>query len=385
MVYMIDFEKSRALMELPFTGVSAVDTKQFWPTGDLGKTLRARRPPECPKGILSDIAKMSGRNITDIIRPVAEDLNRPDWFPDSVAVLVRRGRQIGKLVKEVLVDKVNNQIGRYWAIFYQPLPESGERIAIALVLDHNSADCTVEFDEKFAKVRKVFPDLDAEGMAFTLSGLQTKLNETHNRDFLLASLGPQISASTARRAALPFTDKRKASLMSRYVLPAKSTRPEPLTAQEQRNQTVTKAIQGYIRGYFDGKDISVEVSPKQIVGRNIPGVRPVAIGIRAGDGSWTVMDGVDLNQSTAQSAERRADDIGHTYWKLKREAERKGIKVKSIGIVLNGHSHLSPRSKEAHDYALLRFQQNSDHAVDAAEGERNTELQAFIEPLLIES
>jgi hypothetical protein len=282
-------------------------------------------------------------------------------------------------------DKVNNQIGRYWAIFYQPLPESGERIAIALVLEHNSANCTVEFDEKFAKVRKVFPDLDAEGMAFTLSGLQTKLNETDNRDFLLASLGPQISASIARRAALPFTDKRKASLMSRYVLPAKSTRPEPLTAQEQRNQTVTKAIQGYIRGYFDGKDISVEVSPKQIFVRNIPGVRPVAIGIQAGDGSWTVMDGVDLNQSTAQSAERRADDIGHTYWKLKREAERKGIKVKSIGIVLNGHSHLSPRSKEAHDYALLRFQQNSDHAVDAAEGERNTELQAVIEPLLIES
>ncbi len=100
-VYMIDFEKSRALMELPFTGVSAVDTKQFWPTGDLGKTLRARRPSECPAEILADIAKMSDQHIRDIIQPVAEDLNKPDWFPDSVEVLVRRGRQIGKLVKEV--------------------------------------------------------------------------------------------------------------------------------------------------------------------------------------------------------------------------------------------------------------------------------------------
>jgi len=101
MVYMIDFEKSRALMELPFTGVSAVDTKQFWPTGDLGKTLRARRPSEFPAGIIADIGRMSDQHIRDIIQPVAEDLNKPDWFPDSVEVLVRRGRQIDKLVKEV--------------------------------------------------------------------------------------------------------------------------------------------------------------------------------------------------------------------------------------------------------------------------------------------
>jgi len=101
MVYMIDFEKSRALMELPFTGVSAVEPKQFWPTGDLGKTLRPRRPSECPAGIIADIGRMSDQHIRDIIQPVAEDLNKPDWFPDSVEVLVRRGRQIDKLVREV--------------------------------------------------------------------------------------------------------------------------------------------------------------------------------------------------------------------------------------------------------------------------------------------
>ena len=75
---------------------------------------------------------------------------------------------------------------------------------------------------------------------------------------------------------------------------------------------------------------------------------------------------MDLNQSTPKQATDRADEIARTYWNYSRAATDKGIVVKCIGIVLNRHSHLEPRTLEAHDYALHRFQADSDHAIDAA-------------------
>ena len=38
----------------------------------------------------------------------------------------------------------------------------------------------------------------------------------------------------------------------------------------------------------------------------------------------------------------------------------------SVAVVLNGQSHLSPKTHQAHDYALHRFAAESDFAIDAA-------------------
>ena len=49
---------------------------------------------------------------------------------------------------------------------------------------------------------------------------------------------------------------------------------------------------------------------------------------------------------------------------------------------MNGRSHLEPKSLEAHDYALHRFQADSDHAIDGAQVGSKVELGNLLQRLI---
>jgi hypothetical protein len=100
-VFMIDFEKSRALAPNPFIGAGSVDPRNLWPSDELGRILKRIRPSRCPVAALERIKRISQQQIVDVVVPVAAELPFIDWYSSSIEVLFRRAQNIDTLVEEV--------------------------------------------------------------------------------------------------------------------------------------------------------------------------------------------------------------------------------------------------------------------------------------------
>jgi hypothetical protein len=162
-------------------------------------------------------------------------------------------------------------------------------------------------------------------------------------------------------------------LLARYVYLSKGKK-----ARKEQHDKVGEEIAIFVRSNA-GPDIQFRtgVSAREIVGHKVPGTKPVAIAI-PNERGWTLIDGVDLNQSTAPAAINRADDVARTYWNYSRAAAEAGVEIRRVGVVLNGHSHLSPPTHEAHDYALHRFRVDADLALDNVSTEAGMQLRELL-------
>jgi hypothetical protein len=272
-----------------------------------------------------------------------------------------------------MANSLSQQVGRYWVLYLQPLPEAGERIALALVIDDPQGP-TVLYDPKFAKVRKLYPELDADTLQFYMNSLDRELRSGQPADIetVMNSYGPQISASTPRRIALPASESAE-MLLSKYIFPGRSNKPR------KADPHVSKEIEAFVRAEAGSNFvIKTDVRALDIVGHSVPGTKNIALAIPAHAGRWTLIDGVDLNYLTPKAVVSRADEIGRTYWNYHRAAEQAGLKIRSVGIVLNGRSHLAPATHEAHDYALHRFTSDSDVAIDTESTESGERLRAAL-------
>lgn len=270
-------------------------------------------------------------------------------------------------------DELSRGIGKYWVLFLQPLPEAGERVAIALVFHDKAHQPVVEYDPAFSKALKLYSDLDTDGLRFCLESLQTDLRTSDQIEATLNSYGPQISASNVRRIASPVSEQVIEMLLARYVYPSKGKR-----ARKERRDKVGEEIATFVRNNV-GPDIQLKtgVTAREIVGQRVPGTKPVAIAVPS-RGGWTLIDGVDLNHLTASAAVSRADVIARTYWNYSRLAAESGVRIRRVGVVLNGHSHLTAPTHEAHDYALHRFQVDSDLAIDNGSTEAGQRLRELL-------
>jgi len=268
-------------------------------------------------------------------------------------------------------------MGQYWLLYYQPVPETGERIAVGLILQDRGRHPQVEFDAKFSKVLKVFPATDPDTLAFYFQSLAEQLERGAPVESTLNAFGPQLVASKSRSVISPISAEILDHLVARYLLPVKKLR-----GKREKADGVAREIESFVRSSGSGNiEIQTNVTARDVLGRPVAGAKRIALAIRF-DGKWTLIDGVDLNQLTAKQATERADEIARTYWNYSRAAIQTGVEVKRIGIVLNGHSHLEPKSLEAHDYALHRFQADSDLAIDAAQPGSRVELSNLLEKLI---
>lgn len=100
-LFMIDFEKSRALGESPFIGSGVVEPRCLWPTAELGSILRQIRPPQCPRVVVEKIRAISVQQLRDSILPVAAELPFVSWHESTIEVLARRAQDIDSLVENV--------------------------------------------------------------------------------------------------------------------------------------------------------------------------------------------------------------------------------------------------------------------------------------------
>lgn len=270
-------------------------------------------------------------------------------------------------------DELKRQTGKYWVLFYQPLPEAGERIAIALIFEANRGPATVEYDPTFAKLVKVFPDADPQALAFSLESLSGELRTSNQVEGVINAYGSQLAASPARRIGVPVPDGAIDMLMGRYVYPVK--RKKRARSHEDK---VAKEIEAFVRGNVaTGIELRTSVSARDILGRRVAGTKRIALAIPSRAG-WTLVDGVDLNQSSPQETASRADEISRTFWNYSRAAGDSGMRLRRVGVVLNGNSHLASNTHEAHDYALHRFQVDSDLAIDAVSAEAGQQLRNLL-------
>jgi hypothetical protein len=272
-----------------------------------------------------------------------------------------------------MANSMNHEIGKYWMLYYQPNPEDGERITIALLLQQ-SGRRDVRFDPTFTKVRKLYPTVDVESLNLLLESLRDEIETSSDPEMVLSSYGPQLLASNARRVATPITDEMADMMLGRYVFPVKAQRRR---APPEKDVTALE-IEALLRN-AGGPDLQLKSSVKarEIIGRNLPGAKPIALAVARPDG-WTLVDGVDLNALTTRGAITRADDVAHTYWAYGRAKATINATIKTVGVVLNGNSHLAPATHEAHDYVIHRFEAESDHVIDTASTEASRKLLAIL-------
>ena len=275
-------------------------------------------------------------------------------------------------------NELGRRVGKYWLLYYQPLPEAGERIVIALVFEDSKGGAAIEYDPTFAKAAKVFPNLDSSSFEFFLDGLRVALVRASSVETVIGMYGPQVAASVARKIAVPVTRSAIEVLMTKFVYPAKKTR-QP---SKKKVDKVAQEIEAYVRGQIgSGAEMKTNVTASDIVGRPIAGTKPIALAIH-GKSEWILVDGIDLNQLSPAAAISRANDISRTYWNSSRDKGALGEGIRSVGVVLNGHSHLVPATSEAHDYALHQFSKDADLALDAASTESGNELRMLLASLV---
>ena len=268
------------------------------------------------------------------------------------------------------------RIGWYRLLYYQPAPETGERITIGLLFE-DEGHAFLHYDKQFAKLRKLYPWIDSKTVGFYLDDLKSALAKTTCIEPVLNLYGPQLVSSDARMVTLPITDALVKMLMGKFVHPA----PRGPHEAKQPDQ-VAIAIQTYVKNRVH-RDLQfhTEVTPETILGRKVAGVGAVALAMESGAG-WTLIDGVDLNLLKPKQAIDRADDVGRTFWNYSRlVAEGQTGPIRKIGVVLNGLSHLKPREHDAHDYALHRMDAEADTTIDAASTEATGKLERELQAI----
>ncbi len=268
------------------------------------------------------------------------------------------------------------RVGWYRLLYYQPAPETGERITIGLLFE-DEAHAFLHYDKHFAKLRKLYPWIDPKTVGFYLDDLKSALARTTSIEPVLNLYGPQLVSSDVRKVVLPITGAMVEMLMEKFVQP---TLRGPHEAKQP--DQVAIAIQAYVRNRAH-KDLHfrTEVTSDTILGRKAASVGAVALAVES-DAGWMLIDGVDLNLLKPKAAIDRADDVGRTFWQYSRLAgEGQTGPIRKIGIVLNGLSHLKPREHDAHDYALHRLEAEADATIDAASTEATAKLERELQAI----
>jgi hypothetical protein len=268
------------------------------------------------------------------------------------------------------------RVGWYRLLYYQPAPETGERITVGLLF-HDEDHAFLHYDRQFLKLRKLYPWIDSKAVGFFLDDLKGALAKTTSIDALLNLYGPQLVSSDARQISLPITDAVIEMLLGKFVHPSARGPHEAKPADQ-----VAIAIRAFVKNRMR-RDLQfrTDVTSETILGRRASGVGTVALGVEHPSG-WTLIDGVDLNLLTPKKAIDRADEVGRVFWHYSRlsEAGRTGS-ISKIGVVLNGHSHLKPKEHDAHDYALHRLEEEADTAIDSASNEATAKLERALAEL----
>ncbi len=259
----------------------------------------------------------------------------------------------------------------YRLVYFQPDPEDGERICIGLLF-YDQDQYSLIYDSSFPKLSCIAPRYGKAVLKLYLDELEESLRRAspYDVELTLKKSGPQIITSDIRALLVPLTNAIKQKLLERFVL--NNQRHEIFQSSKEdvqkRDYPVQESIAGFLKGFLSDSQHNVifQAKAKQVIGKNLPNVSSVAASVRL-PGRIIVIDGVDMKVATAKQVINRVNRVTHTFWEYGRaELDYSLSKIdslKRVALVLNGRPQYSFAQKDAHDFALHQFGNESDLVV----------------------
>lgn len=278
---------------------------------------------------------------------------------------------------------VTHGVGKYQLIYFQPDPEDGERVCVA-VLASGSGQVELLFDQQFPRARCIAPSLRPEILRSYIEALGKELRSTPSERLVaLGRFAPQLVASEERLVKWPLNDKLRLRLLDRFVRHAHGTAELSEVRYEMEKPRNERIIQEHLqqlvlqfsvreRGFVLG------AKPLDVVGRRVKNIRPVPLAIH-GPNSVLLFDGVDLTLGTGVAL-ARITKVVHTFWQYGRisQEELPSRRIQRIGVVMNGAVNADRSYREAHDFAIDQFGKESDLTVDASSSEDKNRLERLL-------
>jgi len=280
-----------------------------------------------------------------------------------------------------MATELKKQTAQYRLLHFQPDPEDGDRVCVGILLEEGRT-FRVLFDKRFQKLRCIAPDFETELVSFYLRDLEDSLDRSPGEvDIALRRCVPQLLASEPRLIVTPVTEAMKLRLLARFVSPAKEPgRDVPLSSMET---TVTEHMRSFLSKVAprSTEGMLLNASPRDLFGKPLPNVTPVAFAIR-GASKIVLVDGIDLRVMTPARAIRKTNTIVHTFWQYGRVQKESLFgqqpRIERIALVMNGTSPKTKPYLDAHDYALHQFNNEADVTVDTASGMNEERLRAVL-------
>lgn len=267
----------------------------------------------------------------------------------------------------------NELIAAYRLVYFQPDPEDGERVCVALLFN-TKRDVELLYDRHFPKLRCLAPHIDPDLVRIYLEDMEAACKRAPSDvDSLIRQHAPQLVTSDVRKSAWPLTDEARLYLMERFL--AKEKHSELAAQHAQKDDLVKAHLRQLVqKASKEGPaNIREDANSNWVLGTRVSKVSniigiigPVALAVRRTAGV-ILIDGIDLSVSTPNHALRRAGRVTHTFWQYGR-IQQLGIddRIRRIGIVLNGLPNPGPDYKDVHDFAFDQFKKEADLAIDGS-------------------
>jgi hypothetical protein len=268
-----------------------------------------------------------------------------------------------------------NKQRAYRLVYFQPDPEDGERVCVGLLFrDHR--EYSLVYDSSFPKLSCIAPRYEKSVLKLYLDELKESLSSATAEDeaIILRQYVPQIIVSDERDLLAPLTESIKQRLLERFVL-GEPGLVKRMVAEELRapkwEYEVEERIAGFLKELLPAKhlDVLYHAKPKQVIGRTLPNVGPVAASVHF-PGKIILVDGVDLKMGTPKRVISRVNKVTHTFWEYGREYNRTDTgsffgteTLQRIALVLNGVPGYSSAQRDAQDFAFHQFEKEADLVV----------------------
>jgi hypothetical protein len=259
----------------------------------------------------------------------------------------------------------------YRLVYFQPDPEDGERVCVALLFN-TERDTELLYDPAFPKLKCLAPRTDSGLVRFYLEDLEAGVRRSPSDiSSLIRHHSPQLTTSEARRSAWPLGEKARSYLMRRFLTRevGQTATLSVATVKDEKIDLVKEHIGDLLRKVSrrPSDDIREDANSQWVLGRNLPNIAPVAFAVRTSR-VVILIDGVDLSVLSTKGALSRVNRVAHTFWQYGR-VQQMGVDntpPKRVGIVLNGTTSPGASYRDTHDFALHQFAKEADLAVDAA-------------------
>jgi len=268
--------------------------------------------------------------------------------------------------------KIARDVADYRLVFFQPEPENGERLCIALVFTETNGRRTLLFDDQFSRVRCFAPNFETALLRFLMRSVEEQLRDAATPlDQSFLGLGSQLSFSPERRIASPITEKTKLYLLERFVTRDDRDAMVPVDAvayqRAEKNARFMAHVLSFARPLLGrGTGAFIErASSTQVFGHKLPGVGSVSLLIST-QNSVTVLDGVDLSIQKPKEVVRRTGEVAHTFWQYGRYSKELVLpkQMNRVALIFNGVASPSSKYRDAQLFAKDILSKESELVIE---------------------